>query len=142
MATPLVAPLQWLLPEAPVILGSMLAVTWSLILYELVHVAEHLSYEKFWKSKIFHPRYGRFFTKIYAFHVRHHANVKCNDAVGGFFGIPIPDFLFKTYLPSRAVLIHGVPADERDVAPPVPCWFIRILDRIAAKRMQKIQAAS
>ena len=110
-------------------------------LYELFHAIEHLPYESFWKRKVEHPRFGRYWEMIYAFHVRHHANVLCNESVSGFFGYPLPDLVFKTYMCSRVVLLDNVPAFLQDFETPVPCWFIRVLDRMALWSMDKQKAA-
>ncbi|MDX2111877.1 MAG: hypothetical protein SFY80_16735 [Verrucomicrobiota bacterium] len=140
IGAPFMAVLQWLFPSLPIVLGSVLAVTWSVVLYELLHAVEHLSYEEFWQKKIDHPRWGKLWSAIYCFHLRHHANIQCNEAISGFFGIPVPDFVFRTYMPSRIVLVDGVPAIEQDFAPPKPIGIIAFIDRLAEKSTKKSMA--
>ncbi len=139
VASPVLALAQWILPHAPVMLGGILAIAWSMSLYELIHAVEHWSFDGFWKAKITHPRFGKFWKSVYGFHVRHHATNLCNESVSGFFGIPIPDFLFGTYVVSRVVLYNGVEAEPKDFSPPKPRRPIVLLDSLSA-RMEKKQA--
>ncbi len=125
--------LQLLLPQKPVLLGSFIAITFSYCLYELLHALEHVSYEAFWKKFVESPRFGILGKKIYGFHQFHHANIKCNLAISGFFGLPIFDWLLRTYKQPRELLLDGTLAGEEDFSAPTPCWFIRWLDRLVEK---------
>ncbi len=128
VSSPVLIIAQLLMPSLPILYGGILAIAWSMILYELIHALEHLEYETFWKSRIEHPIFGGCWKIAYCFHLRHHANILCNEAVGGFFGFPIFDWVCRTYMSSRLVLLEGVPAIEQDFEPPRPIWPVRVLD--------------
>ena len=131
------APLQWLMPQTPVFLGGYVGIAWSLTLYELIHAAEHLPPE-WWNRRLEHPARGRFWRRVYAFHIRHHADIRCNEAISGVFGLPLVDLLFGTYLNMENVYPHGRPVDLREFASPQPRFgFIRWLDRAAEKSIQR-----
>ncbi len=142
ISLPLMGLIQWIMPTTPILIGTILAITWSLILYEFIHAVEHLSYDNFWRSKINNRRWGRIWRLIYSFHIRHHAYIKCNEAVGGFFGIPLPDFIFGTYISSKTLLIDGTTANEKDFSTPMPCLLIRFLDQLSTRRMKKLKTVS
>jgi len=131
--SPLIMLLQWLLPHVPIILGSFAAMTFSYCLYELLHALEHVPYETFWKKFVKNPRFGNLGRKAYGFHQFHHANIMCNMAISGFFGLPVFDWLFKTYKQPRELLFDGTLASEEDLSSPKPCWLIRWLDGIVQK---------
>ncbi|MDO8590776.1 MAG: hypothetical protein Q7R65_02220 [bacterium] len=131
--SPLTALIQWLLPQKPILLGSFIAFAFSYCLYELLHALEHVPYEAFWKKFVESPRFGILGKKIYGFHQFHHANIKCNLAISGFFGLPVFDWLFGTYKQPRELLLDGTLAREDDFSTPVPCWFIQWLDRLVEK---------
>lgn len=131
--SPLIAFLQWLFPEAPVLLGSFAAMTFSYCLYELLHALEHVPYELFWKKFVEHPLFGNLGTKVYGFHQLHHANVMCNMAISGVFGLPVFDWLFRTYKQPRQLLLDGTLAREEDFSAPVPCRLILWLDSVVKK---------
>ena len=40
-------------------------------------------------------------------HLRHHADIRCNEGISGVFGIPIYDFIFGTYVDPSTLYIHG-----------------------------------
>ncbi len=125
-------PLQVLLPEWPILLGSALAVTWAILLYEVVHMIEHLSFEEFWKPKLTHTRLGRFWEIVYCFHLGHHANKECNENISGFFSIPVADLVFGTYARWTKAYTHGEEVKESDFVAsiPRPCRLIRALDKL------------
>ncbi len=138
-------PLQLLLPGWPVMLGSLLAVAWSLTLYELIHAVEHWPQET-WDRLVAHPTQGRFWRKAYAFHLRHHADIRCNEAISGFFALPLPDFVFGTYVDPETLYTHGQAVDPKEFVSPRPRFaFIRWLDRQAeqsvSRRRQRRSAA-
>jgi len=130
VAMPVIIPLQLVLPEWPVTVGSVLAIAWAISLYEIIHMAEHLSFETFWKPKVMHPTFGKWWTSFYCFHLRHHAEVKLNENISGFFGIPIADLTLGTYAPWPRVYLHGerVPRSEFEAHAPRPRLIVRITD--------------
>ena len=113
------APVQWLFPNAPVFLAGFSALLWSLFLYEVIHMLEHKPLE-WWLPLFEHPQHGEFWKKVYAFHLRHHADVLCNESVSGFFGLPIPDWIFGTYMKAETLYPHGSLAIPNEFTPPKP----------------------
>lgn len=136
--TPLLIGVQFLLPAAPVLMGGYAAITWSMCLYEILHAIEHRPYE-WWKHATEDPRFGVFWRKIYGFHHMHHANVSCNEAISGFFSLPIADWVFRTYHQPKELLLEGRVATARDFAIPAPLPFVRWLDAWARKREAKLR---
>lgn len=130
--SPIIVLFQALLPSWPIAAGMVLAIAWSVSLYEIVHMIEHLSFETFWKPKLSHKRFGNYWMKFYCFHLRHHADVMSNENISGFFGIPIADFTFGTYAPWPKAFCHGetLSQGEFQKEPPKPCRLIRFLDSI------------
>ncbi len=125
--------LQLLLPSAPIMLGGYLAITFSMALYEILHAYEHYPYE-WWKRATEHPRFGRVWRAIYGFHHFHHANISANEAISGFFGLPVADWAFGTYHQPKDLLLEGRVASARDFAVrPPPAW-VRAIDAWARKR--------
>ena len=131
--TPLLAGSQLLFPAWPVLMGGYAAITFSMCLYEILHAIEHQPYE-WWRHAIGHPRFGRMWTLLYGFHHMHHANIMCNEAISGFFGMPVADWLFGTYHQPRELLLEGRLATARDFAVPEPPRWVRWLDAAARKR--------
>lgn len=127
---------QWLLPNAPVVLGGILATTWQLVLYEIVHAVEHWPLER-WARFLQHPRWGNMWQKVYAFHLRHHADIRSNEAISGFFCLPISDWVFGTYKKP-----YSLYKDGREVlysefkSPTLRFGFMRWLDKIAARSVE------
>ena len=140
---PFFALAQWLLPEAPIFLGGFAAVAWSLCLYELLHRLEHLPLEK-WRPLLEHPRWGRWGKICYAFHLRHHADIGSNEAISGFFGFPIPDLVFRTFVNPTALYADGsiVGADEfKSPTPRFIGWLDKMGEASIRNRRQKANAA-
>lgn len=135
--TPLLLLFQWMLPSLPVMLGGYAAITFSMCLYEILHAIEHYPYE-WWKHATEHPRFGVMWTKLYGFHHMHHANVSCNEAISGFFGLPIADWAFGTYHQPRELLLEGRVATAKDFAVPPPPGWVQRLDAWARKRESQI----
>jgi hemolysin III len=131
---------QWLLPTAPIFLGGVLALAWTISLYEILHAFEHKPLEK-WIPKLEHriPIVRKFWRRAYAFHLRHHADIKCNEGISGFFGIPIADFVFGTWTDPITLYTHGTHVSKKEFISPTPVFFIRWLDLWAEKRKQKIR---
>lgn len=135
--TPLLLLVQWLLPAAPVLMGGYAAITFSMCLYEVLHAIEHWPYE-WWKQATEHPRWGGLWRKVYGFHHMHHANISCNEAISGFFSLPIADWVFGTYHQPKELLLQGRIATAKDFAVPDPPPLVRTLDRWARKREAKL----
>jgi hemolysin III len=135
--TPALIGAQLLLPRVPVLLAGYTAITWSMCLYEILHAIEHQPYE-WWKQATEHPRLGGFWRKLYGFHHMHHANISCNEAISGFFGLPIPDWVFGTYHQPKDLLLEGRLATAKDFAIPAPPAWVRRLDSWARKREAEI----
>jgi hemolysin III len=135
--TPALIGIQLLLPHQPILLAGYTAITWSMCLYEILHAIEHQPYE-WWKHATEHPRLGRFWSKLYGFHHMHHANISCNEAISGFFGLPIPDWVFGTYHQPKDLLLEGRLATAKDFAVPPPPGWVRWLDAWARKREAEI----
>ena len=134
--TPLLVLGQWLMPHAPVMLAGYIAVAFSLSLYELVHAVEHWPQDT-WDRLIAHPRYGRIWRKAYAFHLRHHADIRCNEGISGVFGLPLIDFILGTYVDPETLYTHGERVCPTEFKSPVPRFaFIRWLDRKADEAVQ------
>jgi hemolysin III len=137
MFTPLLMVAQLVLPRAPVYLGGYAAITWSMATYEVFHGIEHFPYA-WWERATGHPRFGGFWRKVYGFHHFHHANISANEAISGFFGLPLADWVLHTYHQPPDLLLHGrmATAKEFAVRPPWP-WIAR-MDRWARSREAKI----
>ena len=138
--TPLILVLQAVFPSLPVVIAGYLAVAWSFYLYEVKHAVEHLDYDKFWKRFVARPDWvGRTARKIYGFHLMHHSRFRVNQAISGFFGIPVPDLVFGTYFIPEQLPLPGalVAPDSQD--PPPPCRFIQWLDRRVEQCEQRIR---
>ena len=131
--TPLLLPVQWLLPKLPVLLAGYAAIAWSMTLYEILHAIDHWPYE-WWQRATEHPRFGAFWRRLYGFHLMHHANIGCNEAISGFFGLPIPDWCFGTYHQPKELLLEGRMATAADFAIRPPRRFVGWVDRWARRR--------
>jgi hemolysin III len=131
--TPLLIVVQLIAPRWPIMLAGYAAITWSMSLYEILHAIDHWPYE-WWKRATEHPRFGAFWRLLYGFHLMHHANVGCNEAISGFFGLPIPDWCFGTYHQPKELLLEGRLATARDFAIPRPRAIVRWVDRWARRR--------
>jgi hemolysin III len=118
-------------PSAPWFLAGWIGVAFSLALYELVHAVEHWP-EQRWHRLIARRYTGGFWRKAYTFHLRHHADIRCNEGISGFFGVPIFDFLFGTYVDPSTLYLHGKTASPTEFVSPRPSFFlIRWLDTLA-----------
>ena len=139
--TPLLALLQLLLPRLPILIAGYSAITLSMGLYEILHAIEHQPYE-WWQKATEHPRVGVLWRKLYGFHHMHHANIACNEAISGFLGLPIADWVFRTYHQPKELLLSGRVATAKDFAVPPPWPFVRWIDAWARRRETHIRARS
>lgn len=137
LATFVFAPLQWLLPTAPIFIAGFVGIAWSVSLYEIIHAIEHWP-QATWDRLVAHPKYGRFWRKAYAFHLRHHADIRCNEAISGFFGLPVVDVILGTYIDPETLYTHGQPVSPKEFVSPRPRFaIIRWLDRQAEHSVKK-----
>lgn len=135
--TPLLFATQQVLTGVPMYLGGYAAITWSTASYEVFHAIEHLPYE-WWKRATEHPRFGGFWRKVYGFHHFHHANINANEGISGFFGLPIADWMLRTYHQPPDLMLHGRMASAKDFAVRPPWPLVTWLDRWARQREVKI----
>ncbi len=146
LLTPMLALLQWLAPAFPWFSAGYTAMASSLVIYELFHAIEHWSFER-WAPLIEHPRFGAFWRKVYSFHLRHHAVIDCNEAISGFFTLPVADWVFGTCVIPGVLYEHGqTVAEEREFLSPHPIapirWLDRVTDRIVKQRRLRAQRAA
>jgi hemolysin III len=107
------------------------------MLYELIHAVEHWP-QATWDRLVSHPTQGSFWRKAYAFHLRHHADIRCNEAISGVFALPLPDLLFGTYVDPESLYRQGQQLDAKEFISPRPRFgLIRWLDRRAEKSIKK-----
>ena len=64
----------------------------------------------------------------------HHANISCNEAISGFFGLPLADWILGTYHQPKELLLEGRLATAKDFAVPAPPPLVRWLDGWARSR--------
>ncbi|MSU22520.1 MAG: hemolysin III family protein [Opitutus sp.] len=127
LATPFLALAQWLAPTFPWFFAGYLALAGSISLYEISHAIEHWSFEK-WGPLIEHPRLGWFWRKVYSFHLRHHAVIDCNEAISGFFTLPVADWVFGTFILPKNLYADGAEWIPSEFTSPRPYAFIRWCD--------------
>lgn len=139
--TPLLAALQWLFPSFPWFVAGFLALVSSLILYETLHAINHWSFEK-WDKAISHPRWGRFWRPVYGFHLRHHAVIDCNESISGFFGLPLADWIFGTFMLPTTIYADGEEWAAEKFTSPRPRRFIQRLDSWTDAIVSRRRAAS
>ncbi|AOS43466.1 hypothetical protein Verru16b_00511 [Lacunisphaera limnophila] len=144
--TPFLVVLQWFVPSLPWFVAGYSAIASSLLIYELFHAIEHWSFER-WAPLIEHPTFGAFWRKVYSFHLRHHAVIDCNEAISGFFIMPVADWVFGTCIIPGVLYKHGqTVAEEKEFLSPKPVALIRWLDRLTdglvKARRQRAQGAA
>lgn len=127
IVTPLLIVLQWLVPSCPWFFAGYGALAFSLCLYEIFHAIEHWAFER-WAPLIEHPRYGWFWRKVYSFHLRHHAVIDCNEAISGFFTLPVFDWVFGTFILPKSLYVDGSEWKPEEFVSPRPCALIRWCD--------------
>ncbi|MEJ1971398.1 MAG: hemolysin III family protein [Lacunisphaera sp.] len=128
ITTPILALMQWIMPSLPWFLAGYLAMAFSMTLYEVFHAIEHWPFEK-WAVLIEQKRMGWFWRKVYSFHLRHHAVIDCNEAISGFFTLPIADFCFGTWIFPKSLYTDGGEWDPSEFVSPKPYKFIRWCDQ-------------
>jgi hemolysin III len=136
--TPLLIAVQLVLRDVPILMGGYAAITWSMCLYEILHAIEHQPYD-WWKRATEHPRFGAVWRNLYGFHHMHHANISCNEAISGFFGLPIADWALGTYHQPKELLLEGRHASAKDFAVPAPPRIVHWLDGWARKRESRVR---
>lgn len=140
--TPLIVTVQLISPEMPWLISGYSAVAWSLWLYETMHAIEHLDYERFWRPKIERPDLlGRTARKAYGFHLMHHSKDRVNQAISGFFGLPIPDWVFGTFFVPKELPLPNTEVNPATQIPPRPLFIIRWLDTIIEACERRIKEA-
>ena len=139
--TPLLAALQWLVPSLPWFFAGYGAIGFSLALYEVFHAIEHWPFER-WAPLIEHRWFGAFWRKVYSFHLRHHAVIDCNEAISGFFTLPVFDWLFGTFVLPRTLYADGSEWQAKEFTSPRPIALIRWCDARADALVQRRRAAS
>jgi hemolysin III len=125
--TPMLVLLQWLMPVFPWFFAGYTAIAFALGLYEIFHAIEHWSFER-WSPLIEHRQLGWFWRKVYSFHLRHHAAIDCNEAISGFFILPVFDWVFGTFLLPKTLYIDGSEWQESEFIRPRPYAFIHWCD--------------
>ena len=138
--TPFLAVAQWLVPSLPWFFGGYAAVTFALALYEIFHAIEHWAFER-WAPLIEHRAFGWFWRGVYSFHLRHHAVIDCNEAISGFFTLPVFDWVFGTFILPKSLYVDGSEWQPSEFTSPRPRAIIRWCDEksealIAARRLE------
>jgi hemolysin III len=135
LMTPFLILLQWLVPSLPWLLSGYAALALSLSLYEVFHAIEHWPFER-WAPLVESRRWGWLWRRAYSFHLRHHAVIDCNEAISGFFALPVADWVFGTCVIPRTLYADGEEWQPGKFLSPRPRWIIRTCDGVA-KRLVK-----
>jgi hemolysin III len=125
--SPAFALMQWLMPTWPWFFAGFGALAFALALYEIFHAIEHWSFER-WGPLIEGKNFGWFWRKVYSFHLRHHAVIDCNEAISGFFTLPVFDWVFGTFILPKSLFTHGSEWNPSEFVSPRPYAFIRWCD--------------
>jgi hemolysin III len=141
LITPLFAFLQWLAPAFPWFFSGFAALAGSLCLYEIFHAIEHWPFEK-WAPLIEHPRFDALWRAVYSFHLRHHAVIDCNEAISGFFTLPVADWVFGTFVLPETLYADGGDWQAAEFSPSRPFALIRWCDAKADEIVQRRRAGS
>ncbi len=144
--TPFLIVLHFLMPSIPWFIGGYAAMACSITLYEILHAIEHWPFET-WARLIENPRWGAMWRKVYSFHLRHHAVIDCNEAISGFFGLPVADWVCGTCVIPRSLYTHGgklAAPSEFDSPRPIALirWLDTAADRAVARRRARAIAIS
>jgi hemolysin III len=138
--TPVFALLHWLMPTLPWFFAGYGALAFALALYEIFHAIEHWPFER-WAPLIEHRRFGWFWRKVYSFHLRHHAVIDCNEAISGFFTLPVFDWIFGTFLLPKSLYVDGSEWNATEFTSPRPVALIRWCDAWTDARVKNRRAA-
>lgn len=138
---PLFVVLQVFFPAFPWFFAGFAALAVSMVLYEVLHAINHWPFEV-WAPLIDSRRWGWFWRPAYAFHLRHHAVIDCNESISGFFGLPVADWAFGTCLMPKTVYLDGEESAPEKFASPRPYAPIRWLDGFAERIVQRRRAAA
>ncbi len=141
IVTPFLALLQWIFPALPWFFGGFAALAFAMALYEIFHAIEHWSFER-WAPLIEHPTFGGFWRKVYSFHLRHHAVIDCNEAISGFFTLPVFDWVFGTFILPKTLYTDGSEWKATEFTSPRPCALIRWCDAQSDARVKSRRAAA
>ncbi|HVS54438.1 MAG TPA: hemolysin III family protein [Opitutaceae bacterium] len=145
IVTPLLALLQWLAPAFPWFFAGYGALAFSLALYEIFHAIEHWAFER-WAPLIEHRQLGWFWRKVYSFHLRHHAVIDCNEAISGFFTLPVFDWIFGTFILPQSLYLDGSEWQAEEFVSPRPCALVRWCDArtdaLVKNRRQRVRVES
>ena len=139
--TPLLALLHWLAPAFPWFFAGYAALAFALALYEIFHAIEHWPFER-WAPLIEHRRFGWFWRKVYSFHLRHHAVIDCNEAISGFFTLPVFDWLFGTFVLPKSLYVDGSEWNPAEFTSPRPVALIRWCDAWTDALVQRRRTAA
>jgi hemolysin III len=137
--TPFLIVGQWLAPSFPWFFAGYCSVAFALALYEIFHAIEHWAFER-WAPLIESKNFGWFWRSVYSFHLRHHAVIDCNEAISGFFTLPVFDWLFGTFLLPKSLYVDGSEWKPSEFTSPRPYALIRWCDAksdaiVAARRL-------
>lgn len=139
--SPLLIGLQFALPTLPIILAGSAAVVWSMFSYEVFHAIEHYPYA-WWERATNSRRWGWLWRRIYGFHHFHHANINTNEAISGFFGLPIADWIFGTYNQPPGLLLQGRLATAQMFQIKLPGRLVKAIDAWGRRREALINRAT
>ena len=139
--TPLLALLHWLVPSLPWFFAGFSALAFALALYEVFHAIEHWPFER-WAPLIEHRHFGWFWRKVYSFHLRHHAVIDCNEAISGFFTLPVFDWVFGTFLLPKSLYVDGSEWNVAEFTSPRPVALIRWCDAQTDALVKRRRAAA
>jgi len=128
--------LQWFLPSFPWFIAGLSALAFSLSLYEVLHAINHWPFER-WVPLLDHPRWGNLWRTVYGLHLRHHAVIDSNESISGFLGLPLADWVFGTCVIPGTLYADGEAWSSGKFDRPRPVAFIRWLDGVAARTVNR-----
>ncbi len=138
---PLLALLQWIMPAFPWFFGGFGALAFAMALYEIFHAIEHWPFER-WSPLIESRHFGWLWRKVYSFHLRHHAVIDSNEAISGFFTLPVFDWVFGTFLLPKSLYVDGSEWTPEEFVSPRPVAFIRWCDARSDELVKRRRAAA
>lgn len=126
-------PIKWAFPSQPVIISMLICSTFAYAAYEIWHALLHLPYERYWKPAMEHRLWGGIVRHIYGFHLMHHWRPITNQAVVGFWGWAVWDYLFRTHHRPMRMPLNKAQVNYSDAAIPKPRWPVSALDKLQPK---------